>query len=53
MAGAGQSYLRPFTKRVQLSARASRSACSGALSDFGAEQSFARCCERLREHLWI
>jgi len=44
------SYLRPFTARVQVSARGKSQRLQRVLTDFGAEHSFAAGCARLREH---
>ena len=46
----GRSYLRPLPARTGLSARGKSRRLQRALSDFGAEHSFRRSCERLREH---
>lgn len=46
----GRSYLRPFTSRVGVSARGKSRRLQRALSDFGAEHSFAQSCQRLKEH---
>jgi hypothetical protein len=47
---AGCSYLRPFPARTGISARGKSRRLERALSDFGAEHSFRRSCQRLQEH---
>jgi hypothetical protein len=46
----GQSYLRPFAAVAKVSARGKSRRLQRVLCDFGAEHSFARGNERLKEH---
>lgn len=45
-----QSYLRPFTEGVQVSARGKSGRLQRVLTDFGIEHAFAQGCARLQEH---
>jgi hypothetical protein len=45
-----RSYLRPFAEQVAISAHGKSRRLQRALTDFGAEHSFQRSCQRLKEH---
>lgn len=51
--GARQKYLRPFPRRMGVSARGKSRRLQRALSDFGCEHSFARAAQSVREHYGV
>lgn len=46
----GQAYLRPLPARLGVSARAKSRRLQRVLTDFGAEHSFAKAAQSVREH---